>query len=118
MAVDRRKREIGQVWRANRSVSPFIGDYVRSGVYQIIEIERSTYGTDMIKLFDENRRITVRISRKSLTTKDNTFAYIETKDLPTAKPQFRMCHLCGAGYIVDLIAQENRWHCKYCGGDN
>lgn len=108
--ADRRKREIGQVWRCNYG-SFYQQYYIPAGDYLITGIE-----SDILTLFDTTRHKVTAIPRKMLTSADDQFSWIRSNEvLPEARPQFVSCRYCQAGDVVTQIGKVERFVCRFCG---
>lgn len=112
--VDRRKREVGQVWRCHYR-SYYNGYGTPPGYYLITKIE-SNGSSDFFTLLNLDTNKIIRVPRRSITTANDAFSWIRSDEpIPDAKPQVVFCRYCSAGNVIESIGIVERYECKFCG---
>lgn len=117
--IDRRKRVVGQVWRARFPSHYDYGRYfLPQGEYQIISLFKNHYGQDMVKVYNIDRDRTHEVPRKMISSADRQggFEFRRNAELPKPKPQFVLCATCGSGDVAEIIGRTGTHTCRFCGG--
>jgi hypothetical protein len=115
--ADRRKREIGQIWRSPFSQSSDSGRiYISHGEYIITDLYRAN-GRNYARLYSHSRHTSYDVPRSMISTsEDRRWEYLGTTSVPELRATVIRCNRCGAGDVKLYAGNRLRFsQCRFCG---